>query len=625
VIVAYAGRRPSGQDGAFPDHNEPFVRERLERLMAGLRPRLAVGSCAAGGDLLTAAAAADAGAELRLVVAGDLDEFRRVSVADKGDEWEARLAGLLRRPALEFTALRVLADDAGFAWVNGAILDYAIDSLVPGEELVVVGVSAGRRTGLDHTADLVDAARGAGHLGLCLDPSIGRPAAPVAFVAMPYGVRKSGVPGRPDYDADASWHRIVVPALIDAGYRPVRVDIDPSTEIIDAKMIRAIGEADLLIADLAQHNPNVFWELGIRHAWVPSGTILIAPTHGPRAPFDVNHLTVHEYDRDDERVTDVQSVRAIRQLQRVLSGVSLTRVDSPAFAALPDLRRQHFAQARDEDVYPAVVAASEQISLHADLHRTAELLDLADSIDTLDVPAPTKSALRERVGFALLDLDHPDDALAILRPLAEADGKFDRVTLQQNLALALMRAHEPAGELEQRLLHAEWLLSHLDRVHPGSGETLGLLGSAAKRMFRRTAGTRARGHLDRAVSAYVGGFTADPTDYYPGVNAVALLRLRSRIIGSSADEAQARALLPVVRFMAQRSPATPWRRATEAELLLHEHQLGGAIQREEIANAYAVAAAATSPSARSSMIDQLVLCKDHGDPADLIDQIVALF
>jgi hypothetical protein len=235
-------------------------------------------------------------------------------------------------------------------------------------------------------------------------------------------------------------------------------------------------------------------------------------------------------------------------------------------------------------------------------------------------------ALREQAGLALLSLGRPDDALALLGPLAAADPDLDRELLQQKRALALMNATTPAEGASDRLREAEALLARLDMRHPGSGETLGLLGSAAKRMFRATSGPIAGAHLDRAIAAYLRGFTADPKDYYPGVNAVALLRARAVRNGTTADAGQARALLPVVRFMITRPgvDATVWGRATAAELLLHEHLLVGGPSLDDVVSGYAAAAATADPEQRRSMRSQLELLRAEGDPAEVIDPILAV-
>jgi len=181
---------------------------------------------------------------------------------------------------------------------------------------------------------------------------------------------------------------------------------------------------------------------------------------------------------------------------------------------------------------------------------------------------------------------------------------------------------EAPEQADQGLREAEELLARLDARHPPSGETLGLLGSAAKRMFRRSSDAA---HLDRAISAYLRGFNADPHDYYPGINAVALLRARAARTGSAADAEQARALLPVVQFMVDRPGLADsvWRQATAAELLLHQHQLDGVPPLAAAADAYAAAAATATPFQIASMRDQLALLRDLGDPPEVVEAVLA--
>src|SRR5437588_2930738 len=90
MTVAYAGRRPSATGGEFPPTAQGWVTERLQRLFAGLRPRLAVGSGAAGSDLLAARAALRAQVPVRMYIAGTVEDFVRSSVADEGAEWISR-------------------------------------------------------------------------------------------------------------------------------------------------------------------------------------------------------------------------------------------------------------------------------------------------------------------------------------------------------------------------------------------------------------------------------------------------------------------------------------------------------------------------------------------------------
>lgn len=55
-----------------------------------------------------------------------------------------------------------------------------------------------------------------------------------------------------------------------------------------------LNRADLVIADLTDRNPNVFYELGVRHT-LRDSTILIAQ-HLNDIPFDLRHFAIHIYD-----------------------------------------------------------------------------------------------------------------------------------------------------------------------------------------------------------------------------------------------------------------------------------------------------------------------------------------
>ncbi len=95
---------------------------------------------------------------------------------------------------------------------------------------------------------------------------------------------------------------IIEPAVTDCGYEaPARSD-DPDKDLIMADIIQQMFEADLVIADLTGYNPNVFYELGIRHCAQKPAIHLIRVGQSP--PFDLggnkaifideSHLTVKQ-------------------------------------------------------------------------------------------------------------------------------------------------------------------------------------------------------------------------------------------------------------------------------------------------------------------------------------------
>src|SRR6266550_6124876 len=58
-------------------------------------------------------------------------------------------------------------------------------------------------------------------------------------------------------------------------FRCVRADFVTKTGSITRDLLGRLYRSDVVVADLTDLNPNVFYELGVRHA-LRSGTILIA-------------------------------------------------------------------------------------------------------------------------------------------------------------------------------------------------------------------------------------------------------------------------------------------------------------------------------------------------------------
>src|SRR5206468_977213 len=66
--------------------------------------------------------------------------------------------------------------------------------------------------------------------------------------------------------ADLFMHSIVEPAINELGLEVVRADRIGDPGMIASQMLEHIRMAKLVIADLSHLNPNVFYEMGLRHA-----------------------------------------------------------------------------------------------------------------------------------------------------------------------------------------------------------------------------------------------------------------------------------------------------------------------------------------------------------------------
>jgi hypothetical protein len=87
---------------------------------------------------------------------------------------------------------------------------------------------------------------------------------PHAFVAMPFGI-KPAADGKP-IDFNRVYREFIAPALEAAGLESIRNDEALRPGDIRTDMFQELLVADLVLADLSIDNPNVWYELGVRHA-----------------------------------------------------------------------------------------------------------------------------------------------------------------------------------------------------------------------------------------------------------------------------------------------------------------------------------------------------------------------
>src|SRR5262245_44916354 len=93
------------------------------------------------------------------------------------------------------------------------------------------------------------------------------------FLIAPLGADKSEI--RKYFDD--LWEYIVVPACEEMNYQAMRIDKITSAGSITRDILQLLLAADLVIADLSYLNPNVMYELGVRHS-TGKPVILMAKT-----------------------------------------------------------------------------------------------------------------------------------------------------------------------------------------------------------------------------------------------------------------------------------------------------------------------------------------------------------
>ncbi len=149
------------------------------------------------------------------------------------------------------------------------------------------------------------------------------------FVIMPFGKKKLIRNKKINFD---SVYRdlIKTPMENELDLHVVRSDEVGMAGWIHREMINHIFHADVCIADLTTENPNVFYELGVRHALRRGVTVLIKHT-GFDLPFNVQGMRTIEYtagEYDEVRPRIVEFVR---------KGLDSAPTDSLVFEVIKNL------------------------------------------------------------------------------------------------------------------------------------------------------------------------------------------------------------------------------------------------------------------------------------------------
>ena len=77
----------------------------------------------------------------------------------------------------------------------------------------------------------------------------------------------------------------IEPLVAEIGFEPLRVDDISSLGIIINDIRNQIAESSIVIAEISEKNPNVYYEVGMAHA-IDKPTVLLAQ-RGTSLPFDV--------------------------------------------------------------------------------------------------------------------------------------------------------------------------------------------------------------------------------------------------------------------------------------------------------------------------------------------------
>jgi len=361
------------------------------------------------------------------------------------------------------------------------------------------------------------------------------------FVSMPFGVKTDPYTGI-SIDFDNIYRELVVPAISGTQYNSYRIDDVTDFSNVQKSIIESIINSDIMIADLTTQNPNVMYELGIRHMAQRGLTIMICSS-GTIIPSNISNFRVISYELNaDGTVTDKSKI-SFHQLLRysIESNLEQTVTDSPVYQLFPEIKIS----------LPGELSISEsklQVSRKKYQKKTTGLTSTSGKVQSIE-------NLQEIQSSALNEPDEVDpiEFVSLLKKYRDMSAWKDLVVLaeaipenlkknpdvQQLYALALNRL----GEQDKAI----GIMEHLISQTGGDAESYGILGRIYKEKYENSKKSNDSSltqiFLDEAIYNYKLGFEKQPDDYYTGANVVNLLMQRQ----DDTSKNELKKMLPRVR------------------------------------------------------------------------------
>ncbi len=349
-----------------------------------------------------------------------------------------------------------------------------------------------------------------------------RRARPHAFVVMPFG-RKPGKDGQ-WIDFNAIYNDLIKPALDLAGFEPFRADEASTSGDILTDMFQELLLADLVIADMSIDNANVFYEIGIRHAFRKRGIVHIQSGRA-YMPFDVFNVRTIPYHLDSSGKPDpeelVKDIQAIARVCRDTYKSDQDAVHSPVFNLLTGLgepERKHLRTPLATGFWREHNEWQARLEIAQREKRIGDILLLTEEISN---PLIKEEAITE-AGRALRSLNQ--HALAIQQYRAGQSLSPSNLTFRREEAFHLNRL----GRRDEAIVKLERIIED----QPRDTESIAYLGRIYREMWseswqditeeraRLEAAYKSSHWLVKTIQTYLKGYKYDQNDTYPGINAL---------------------------------------------------------------------------------------------------------
>ena len=441
---------------------------------------------------------------------------------------------------------------------------------------------------------------------------------------MPYGEKVNMANAKIDFDA--VYRTFIQPAIEKSGLVASKTNEANSGELLLKNMYARILFCRFAIADITFNNPNVYYELGIRHATRPHTTILLHENSLDEIPFDLSVFSVLNYEYDLEKKVIKNLEQKIDELSDMLENYTKGKGlgnDSPIAQLFgkynfPEINEDILNESNFKQILQKEDTGISNFEKLVNDWKKAD----ADYRNAVDPDTKAKAiANKEQTGRDMEMIanevkNNPFDEyrllLTVLKGYKDIGDSKKVADLIESIPEEARRTHP---ELEEKLIFAYKKLEMLDEAeekinklkaedkYTNRSLLTSLLASINKRRAAKEEDPDTAKELrKRAIAFYQESFDQDPNSFQPGIAMLNLLYL------SEENDEVFTKYLPLVEYSIYRRLKTTeeyWALVSKIELEV--------MKNSPEASVYATRALLSvhAPWKRDITIKHLELIRDH--------------
>ncbi len=341
------------------------------------------------------------------------------------------------------------------------------------------------------------------------------------FIVRPFGT-KNGI------DFDRVEKELIRPAMGQAGLTGGTTGEFIQQGNIRTDMFEQLLIADLVIADISIHNANVFYELGIRHAFRDKRTFLLK-SKGDKSkeneskegdvPFDLKTDRYLSYDGNDPAASVASFADALN------ATLDSQKADSPVYQLLPELEPSD-----PNKLLVVPLDFREEIERAEDANNCGDLQLLAAELDGF----VWRVAGLRLVGHGQFRLKDWPGAKATWQAVRD----YGDMDVEANTLLATI--FQRLGDLLSSDQAVERALQNKEIFARDRAEVRALMARNAKTQWHQSWATAAdvetaqksalvSPYLEKSFELYREGFMEDRNHFYSGLNALAMVTMLTEL------------------------------------------------------------------------------------------------